>query len=482
MAVTKVSLGRQTDLNAASSKITNLLDPTSAQDAASKAYVDSVAAGMDVKASVRLATTAAGTLATSFAAGSVVDGVTLATNDSILIKDQAVGSENGFYTINAGGAPTRRSDSDTTGEVTGGATVWVNEGTANGDTGWTLTTNDTIILGTTSLVFTQTSALGQITTDTTLTKSGSQLARAAITGDITIGTNSNISTIGANKVTLGMQATLAPNSLIGNSTGSAATPTAVPMVTTPTVSSVPFRDTSANTKFNNVISNLTSTATAAGTTTLTVASSEIQILTGTLTQTVVLPDATTLSVGHSYSINNRSTSVVTINANGGGLVQTMAVGASTIITATGIGTAAGTWDSAYSLSTGGGTVSTVSVTSANGFAGTVTNPTSTPAITVSTTVNGLVKGNGTALSAAVVGTDYLAPSSFVDRETPSGTVNGSTTVFILANTPVTGSEHVYLNGILQEPGAGNDYTISGTTITYLTAPLTGDKIRVTYRK
>lgn len=71
---------------------------------------------------------------------------------------------------------------------------------------------------------------------------------------------------------------------------------------------------------------------------------------------------------------------------------------------------------------------------------------------------------------------------FIDKEIPSGLINGSNVTFTLVNTPVVGSEHVYRNGILQESGAGNDYTISGATITYLTAPLTGDKLRVTYRR
>lgn len=74
----------------------------------------------------------------------------------------------------------------------------------------------------------------------------------------------------------------------------------------------------------------------------------------------------------------------------------------------------------------------------------------------------------------------LLATNFVTRETPSGAVNGVNTTYTLANTPVSGSERVYLNGNLQEPGAGNDYTISGATITYLTAPLTGDIIRVNY--
>lgn len=76
----------------------------------------------------------------------------------------------------------------------------------------------------------------------------------------------------------------------------------------------------------------------------------------------------------------------------------------------------------------------------------------------------------------------LSSSNFVDKETPSGSVNGSNTSFSLANTPVAGSEHLYLNGVLQESGAGNDYTISSNTITMATAPLSGEKIRVSYRK
>ncbi len=73
-------------------------------------------------------------------------------------------------------------------------------------------------------------------------------------------------------------------------------------------------------------------------------------------------------------------------------------------------------------------------------------------------------------------------TAFVDREIPTGSINSSNVTFTLANIAIAGSEHVYLNGILQEPGAGNDYTISGATITYLTAPITGDKLRVTYRQ
>lgn len=76
----------------------------------------------------------------------------------------------------------------------------------------------------------------------------------------------------------------------------------------------------------------------------------------------------------------------------------------------------------------------------------------------------------------------LQNSNFIDKEIPSGSINGSNSAFTLAYTPIVGSEHLYLNGVLQESGAGNDYTISGVNITMTTAPLTGEKIRVSYRK
>ena len=76
----------------------------------------------------------------------------------------------------------------------------------------------------------------------------------------------------------------------------------------------------------------------------------------------------------------------------------------------------------------------------------------------------------------------LTTANYVVRETPSGTVNGTNTSFTLAHTPAAGTESVFLNGILQEPGTGNDYTISTNSITFLFTPVVGDKIRVSYIK
>ena len=158
------------DVDANSHKIVNVTDPTAAQDAATKAYVDAVKTGLDIKDSVKVATTANGTLSSAFANNSTIDGIQVSTGDRILIKDQSTGSENGIYTVNASGAPTRATDFDANTEVTGGAFVFVEQGTANGDNGYVVTNNGTVNVGTDAIAFTQFSGAGQITAGDGLTK------------------------------------------------------------------------------------------------------------------------------------------------------------------------------------------------------------------------------------------------------------------------------------------------------------------------
>ena len=162
-------------INVSSARITSLGTPTGGTDAATKNYVDAQLQGLDVKNSVRVATTANGTLATAFANGQTVDGITLATNDRILLKDQSTGSENGIYTVNASGAPTRATDFDENSEVTGGTFFFVEEGTTNADNGFVMTNDGTVTVGTTALVFTQFSGAGQVIAGDALTKSGNTL-------------------------------------------------------------------------------------------------------------------------------------------------------------------------------------------------------------------------------------------------------------------------------------------------------------------
>lgn len=131
----------------------NVASPTAATDAANKAYVDALIAGLSWKDEVRAATTTAGTLATSFANGSVIDTVTLATADRILIKNQASAIENGIYTVNASGAPTRSTDANSSAQLNN-ATVLVTSGTVNIDTAWTQTTANPTV-GSSNIVFVQ---------------------------------------------------------------------------------------------------------------------------------------------------------------------------------------------------------------------------------------------------------------------------------------------------------------------------------------
>ena len=164
------------DVTLNSQKITNLATPTASTDAASKSYVDGVSQGLDVKDSVVAATTANGTLSSSFANGSTIDGVSLSTNDRILIKDQSTQTENGIYKVNASGAPTRVDDL-AAGADAAGAFVFVEQGTVNADNGFVCTSNKgSAVVGTNNLTFAQFSGAGQITASDGLSKNGNTLS------------------------------------------------------------------------------------------------------------------------------------------------------------------------------------------------------------------------------------------------------------------------------------------------------------------
>ena len=162
-----------------SKRITSLAAPTSANDAATKAYVDAAKTGLDVKDSVRVASTAAISGFPDLSSAPTIDGVTLQDQDRVLIKDEGTASNNGIWVWNNSGTIFSRAadaDNSPSGEVTSGMFTFVEEGSVNADSGWVLTTNGAITLGSTSLAFAQFSGAGQITAGNGLQKVGNTLS------------------------------------------------------------------------------------------------------------------------------------------------------------------------------------------------------------------------------------------------------------------------------------------------------------------
>ena len=371
-------------------KLTNLAAPVSANDAARLIDIQNSAAGISAKDAVRAATTANVTLS----GAQTIDGVSVVAGDRVLVKNNTTASENGIY-VAAAGAWSRASDAATSAQMKSGVFVFVCEGTTNADSGWILSTDGTITLGTTGLSFVQFSGAGTILGGAGMTKTGNTLdVGTASTGRIVVN---------ADNIDL---ATVVTGATVGSSGANV-----------------------ANITFD--------------------------------------------SYGRITAGANRALSCSDIGAQ-------PSDAALTSLAACGNGMLCQTADGTITPRTITGTSGQIAVTNGDGISG---NPTialvgsvCTPGTYTSVTVD--TYGRVTA------GTNPSVYSSgnFVTRETPSGLVNGSNTTYTLANTPVSGTEEVFLNGILLDSGAGNDYTLSGATITMLVTPQTNDKLRVSYRK
>jgi hypothetical protein len=192
-----------------SKRITSVATPTQATDAANKGYVDAVKQALDVKDSVRIATTAnlnvtasgtgAGKTLTNAGtqAAITIDSIPLSSGDRVLVKNQTATEDNGIYTVTTVGTVstnwvlTRATDADGSpaAEVTSGMFTFVEEGTVNADSGWVLSTNGAITVDTTGLTFTQFSGAGQITAGNGLTKTGNTIDAVGTTDRISVSTD-----------------------------------------------------------------------------------------------------------------------------------------------------------------------------------------------------------------------------------------------------------------------------------------------------
>ena len=173
------------DLDVDGYKIANVGTPTTDYDAANKQYVDSLAQGLDPKASVRVATTEDIILSGT----QTIDGVSVIAGDRVLVKDQDAAEDNGIWVVSAS-TWSRSADADTDDEVNAGMFTFVEEGTVHADSGWILATNNPIVVGTTELLFVQFSGAGQITAGDGLVKIGNTIDAVGTTDRITVNADS----------------------------------------------------------------------------------------------------------------------------------------------------------------------------------------------------------------------------------------------------------------------------------------------------
>lgn len=412
------------------------VDPVAPSDLATKNYVDGVATGLDVKQSVRALATANITLSGT----QTVDGVSLVAADRVLVAGQTDATTNGIYSVVAGGPWTRSSDADNSpaGEVTSGMFTFIEEGSVFGGSGWVLATANPIVLGTTDLEFVQFSSAGVIQAGAGLTKTGNTLDVVSSNGGIVVSADAIALTLadGTLAITgsgLKLASLTTGKILIGDGTNTAAAQTVSGDIT--------LTSGGVATIANDAVTNVKIlTGTIALNKLVSGTSAQIIVAdgSGVPTYVTVSGDITNTNTG-AFTISNDAVTTVKILDQNVTLAKIVNLAAGNII----VGTTAG--PNASVAVSGDATLSQTGVLSVN---------------------------------AATV----VRVADVITREIPTGAVDGTNPTYVLANTPKAGTECVFLNGVLQDVGGTNDYTISGATITFTFNPSTGDKVRVNYLK
>lgn len=523
-------------LQMGSQKITGLADPAAAQEAATKNYVDtridSVSQGLDVKASVRAATTVNITLSGT----QTIDGVALSAGDRVLVKNQSTASANGIYVV-AVGAWSRSTDADANADVTSGMFTFVEEGTTNANSGWVLITDGAITLGTTALSFEQFSGAGQITAGNGLNKSGNTLTVvSANTDNITVGASGiNLATVslstGSATAGISFVATVTTDSfgrVTGLSTGS------VRNATTAQTGIVQLDDS-----VNSVQTNRAATANAVRVTYELAAAAlsraggvmtgKIELVTSTAAtaslRIVNGANPTTPETGDLWArfgvLKYRSDDGLAVSTKDIAFTDSNITGTATNVTGivdilnggtnannaadarTNLGLAIGTNVQAYdadlaAIAALAGTSGLLRKTGANTWSlDTATYLTSATAVTsFSAGTTGFTPTTGTTGAVTLAGTLNItnggtgattAAGAITNlgwrfKETPTVVTAG--TVYTVLYNILAGSEHVYLNGVLMKNGAADDYQVGTSTnqnrITFNYTLVAGDVIQVTY--
>lgn len=586
--------------------LTNVATPVSGTDAATKAYVDGLVQGLDIKGSVKAATTANITLSGT----QTIDGVALSAGDRVLVKDQTTASQNGIYVV-AAGAWNRATDADSAAKLHGGTFVFVEQGTANADSGWVVTTDGAITLGTTSITWVQFSGAGQITAGDGLTKTGNTINAVGTANRISVSADAidiaatyagqtSITTLGTiatgtwqgTAITDTYLAGISGSKVSGNISGNAANVTGTVAITNGGTGATTaaaartnlglaigsnvqawdadldaiaalagtsgfLKKTAANTwtldtatyLTGNQTITLSGDASGSGSTAITVTLANSGVTAGTYRSVTVdakgrvtggtnpttlsgygITDAQPLdadltaiaglsgtsgilrkTAADTWSLDTTSYLSGTVAIANGGTGATTAAGARTNLGATTVGSNiftatnpsavtflrvnadnsvsfldAATFRTAIGAGTSNasGTVTSVAVAVPTGLSVSGSPVTSSGTITISYASGYSIPTTASQNNwdaAYTLASTALQTSSLVFKEDLSGQAPGSS--FTLSSPVVTGSEHVYVNGVLMREGTGNDYRMTTSTqIDFFFTIEATDVVLVTYLK
>jgi len=420
------------DIDMGTNQIKNVAPGTDPNDVVTKAQLDSISAGLDPKESVRVATT--GNI--DLDAIQTIDGVSLAVGDRVLVKDQTDPIENGIYTVSAGAWPRSEDADGATGEVSGGMFTFVEHGTDGKGTGWVVVADGTLTPDTSPIGFTQFAGGGAITGGL-----GINIAGTTVTADVDNSTLINtagggdkigVKALGITALELAADAVITSKVLDSNITA------------IKVASDIAGVGLTKNAGSHALDVNVDGTTITISGTDLAVANSGID--------TIQLNDG-------AVTLDKLAGAVAGdgIIATGGGLAVnadnvTLEIATDVLrIKAAGVGTNE-LADNSLTKEKLNADVAGVALDQAVGGELDVQVD------------NNTVKVNGS--NELYVDTSVmLSVANYVVREKPTVDTQGQTVV-TLANAPVTGTEMVYVNGVLMDEGAGNDYTISGATITF----------------
>lgn len=321
---------------------------------ATTAYVDAAVLGQNFKEAAKYATTAAlatvvysngssgvGATLTAVGVGALsLDGNTPSVNDRILVKNQVSTFQNGIYTVTVVGTGatvfvlTRSTDANTTGEFKTGDFIFVTSGTANANTTWAYTGIDSPVIGTDAITYAQSSGQGTVTSGNGITVTGLSVAiDTSVTVDKT-----TVQTLTNKTLT---SPTLTTPVING-------TPTGTGVSSSSTAGTLMLRDTNSNTAIDNLFLGYQTVTTAAGTTGFSADTVYQTYFTGSTTQTVSLPTASSMVLGQQYNLVNNSTGAVTVQSSGANTILVMAGGTTATFTCIlTSGTTAASWSFWY---------------------------------------------------------------------------------------------------------------------------------------